>query len=167
MTTTEILRHSTTDATTSQTAYFKDRVTSTLAAGSYQIASSTGTYTDTYTGTANQNWSMIIAGFKPATTTGATTTYIVHTDHLGGTNVVTDNNGDLVQTLDYYLYGSLRLNTRSSSLDEKRKFRQCPCNGYEPIFTAGYVSKQRLVCVQKGTVPARGTLPKAQSKGLF
>jgi hypothetical protein len=33
---------------------------------------STGSYTDTYTGTANQNWSMTIAGFKPATTSGGT-----------------------------------------------------------------------------------------------
>jgi hypothetical protein len=97
-------------------------VTSTLAAGSYQIASSTGTYTDTYTGAANQNWSMIIAGFKPATTTGATTTYIVHTDHLGGTNVVTDNNGDVVQTVDYYPHGSQRINTKAGSFHEKRKF---------------------------------------------
>src|SRR5690242_4900410 len=33
------------------------------------------------------------------------------------------------------------------------------CNGYKPIFTAGYVSKQRLLCVQKGNVPDIGTLP--------
>jgi RHS repeat-associated protein len=36
--------------------------------------------------------------------------------------VVTDNNGDLVQTLDYYPYGSQRINTRAGSFDEKRKF---------------------------------------------
>ena len=38
----------------------------------------------------------------------ATTTHIVHADHLGGTNVVSDADGDVVQTLDYYAYGSIR-----------------------------------------------------------
>jgi hypothetical protein len=38
-------------------------------------------------------------------------------------------------------------------------FRWCPCNGYKPIFAAGYGSKQRLLCVQKGNVPDIGTLP--------
>ena len=37
--------------------------------------------------------------------------------------------------------------------------RWCPCNGYRSIFAAGYGSKQRLLCVQKGNVPDRGTLP--------
>src|SRR5262244_3087908 len=35
----------------------------------------------------------------------------------------------------------------------------CPCNGYKPIFAAGYGSKQRRLCVQKGNVPDIGTLP--------
>ena len=35
----------------------------------------------------------------------------------------------------------------------------CPCNGYKPIFGAGYGSQQRLLCVQKGNVPDIGTLP--------
>ena len=46
-------------------------------------------------------------------------TYI-HTDHLGGTNVVTDANGAIVQTLDYYPYGSQRIAT--GSFDEQRRF---------------------------------------------
>ena len=52
----------------------------------------------------------------------ATTTHIIHTDHLGGTNVVTDANGDMVQTIDYYPYGSLRINSKSTAMDEVRKF---------------------------------------------
>jgi hypothetical protein len=53
---------------------------------------------------------------------GATTTHIVHSDHLGGTNVVTDADGDLVQTLDYYPFGSLRINQKSTAFDDARKF---------------------------------------------
>jgi RHS repeat-associated protein len=49
----------------------------------------------------------------------ATTTYL-HPDHLGGTNVATDENGEVVQTLDYYPYGSQRI--ASGSFDEQRRF---------------------------------------------
>ena len=38
-------------------------------------------------------------------TSTASTTYL-HPDHLGGTNVATDEDGEVVQTLDYYPYGS-------------------------------------------------------------
>jgi len=41
----------------------------------------------------------------------ATSTNYIHTDHLGGTNVVTDENGDVVQTLDYYPFGERRVNS--------------------------------------------------------
>jgi RHS repeat-associated protein len=51
-------------------------------------------------------------------TTG-TTTYL-HPDHLGGTNVVTDEDGEVSQTLDYYPYGSQRINSGSSA--EQRRF---------------------------------------------
>src|SRR5262245_22036330 len=45
----------------------------------------------------------------------------VHPDHLGSTNVVTDANQNLVQTLDYYPYGATRI-SNSTSTNEKRKF---------------------------------------------
>jgi hypothetical protein len=46
-----------------------------------------------------------IAGFKPVTTTGGTTTlHYVHPDHLGGTNVVTDEDCLMAQAIDYYPY---------------------------------------------------------------
>lgn len=32
----------------------------------------------------------------------------IHPDHLGSTNVVTDASGTVVQTLDYYPYGTTR-----------------------------------------------------------
>jgi len=50
----------------------------------------------------------------------ATTTNYIHTDHLGGTNVVTDENGDVVETTDYYPFGEQRVAT--GSFDEQRKF---------------------------------------------
>ena len=52
-------------------------------------------------------------------TANASTTYL-HPDHLGGTNVATDENGEVTQTLDYYPYGSQRIAT--GSFNEQRKF---------------------------------------------
>ncbi len=45
----------------------------------------------------------------------------MHPDHLGSTNVVTDENDALVQTLDYYPYGATRVSV-STSTNEKRKY---------------------------------------------
>jgi RHS repeat-associated protein len=50
----------------------------------------------------------------------ATVTY-THTDHLGGANVVTDSNGTIAELLDYYPYGSARLD-QQTSFNEQRKF---------------------------------------------
>jgi RHS repeat-associated protein len=52
-------------------------------------------------------------------TTTATSTYL-HPDHLGGTNIVTDEDGEVSQTFDYYPYGSQRVNSGSSA--EQRRF---------------------------------------------
>ena len=61
-------------------------MSSVLGAASYQIATRTGTYSDTYTGAASQNWAMVAAAFQPASSGAAGhTTYMIHTDHLGGT----------------------------------------------------------------------------------
>ena len=49
----------------------------------------------------------------------ASTTYL-HPDHLGGTNVTTDEDGEVTQTLDYYPYGSQRIT--SGSFSEQRRF---------------------------------------------
>jgi RHS repeat-associated protein len=59
--------------------------------------------------------------FKNGSATGTAQTRYVHPDHLGSTNVVTDQNGNLVQTLDYYPYGGTRI-SNSTSTNEKRKF---------------------------------------------
>ena len=53
-------------------------------------------------------------------TGGATTTSYIHPDHLGGTNIVTDENGLVSQVLDYYPYGSPRVDTGTH--DAERTF---------------------------------------------
>ena len=45
------------------------------------------------------------------TATGTPITRYIHPDHLGSTNAVTDQNGNLVQLLDYYPYGATRVST--------------------------------------------------------
>ncbi len=118
-------RFFTTDATTSQTSLFKDAVTSTLGAASYVISTTTGTYTDTYTGGAFRDWCMGAAAFKPATTTSnaTTTTRYLHTDHLGGTQFVSDATGAVIEAIDYYPYGQNRVDTKVGTYTgEKRKY---------------------------------------------
>jgi YD repeat-containing protein len=84
-------RFSTTDATTSVTSLYKDKTSSTLGAASYQIASGAGTYTDTYTGSVAQDWSMAMIALRAATSTtsGGTSTSIATTTYAY------DNNGNL------------------------------------------------------------------------
>ena len=43
----------------------------------------------------------------------------MHGDHLGSTNVVTDENGEVVQTLDYYPYGSERIDSGTDVSDRQ------------------------------------------------
>ena len=43
--------------------------------------------------------------------TGSPITRYIHPDHLGSTNAVTDQNGALVQLMDYYPYGATRIAT--------------------------------------------------------
>lgn len=92
-------------ATTNRTSLYNDAVSSVLGASSYQIAAAPGVHSDTYTGSAAQNWAMVAASFKPAT---RGITHIVHTDHLGGTNVVTSDGGAVTEVSDYYPYGDTR-----------------------------------------------------------
>ena len=47
--------------------------------------------------------------------TGTAKTKYSHPDHLGSTNVVTDDTGAVVQTLDYYPYGATRINSTSGN----------------------------------------------------
>jgi RHS repeat-associated protein len=60
----------------------------------------------------------LLATVVGASTTPSTT--YLHPDHLGGTNVTTDGDGEVTQTLDYYPYGSQRI--ASGSFSEQRRF---------------------------------------------
>jgi RHS repeat-associated protein len=60
----------------------------------------------------------LLATVVGASTT-ASTTYL-HPDHLGGTNITTNSSGAVTQTLDYYPYGSHRIDSGSSN--EHRRF---------------------------------------------
>ena len=82
----------------------------------YNLATTTGAATSTKHIFAPDG--TLLATVVGASTT-ATTTYL-HPDHLGGTNVTTDEDGEVTQTLDYYPYGSQRI--ASGSVSEQRRF---------------------------------------------
>ncbi len=46
----------------------------------------------------------------------------VHTDNLGSTNVITDDTGAIVETTDYYPYGSIRTDQKVGNFSEQRKY---------------------------------------------
>jgi RHS repeat-associated protein len=54
---------------------------------------------------------VLIATVEKATASSTPTVRYIHTDHLTGSNVVTDASGAQVQALDYYPYGSRRIHT--------------------------------------------------------
>ena len=56
------------------------------------------------------------------TATGSPITRYIHPDHLGSTNAVTDQNGNLVQLMDYYPYGATRIATSTYPTNEKRQY---------------------------------------------
>jgi RHS repeat-associated protein len=92
----------------------------------YSVASSTGsgakyaTTTD-YVFNSDSLVATIDQQTASGNATGTTKTRYVHPDHLGSTNVVTDENDNVVQTLDFYPYGSTRISVATST-NERRKF---------------------------------------------
>jgi RHS repeat-associated protein len=136
-------RYGTTAATTNKTSLYNNATGSTLGAASYQVTTATGSYSDTYTGSSATDWSMVASEFRPATTEGegggesSTTVHYIHTDHLTGSNVVTDSSDAIEQTLDYYPYGSIRLNEKAGSFDEVRKFASMEADSDTGLSYAG------------------------------
>ncbi len=63
---------------------------------------------------------MLVATVK-GTGAGAVA-YTVATDHLTGSNVVSSGSGAVEEVMDYYPYGSVRLDEKAGSFDEKRKY---------------------------------------------
>jgi RHS repeat-associated protein len=92
----------------------------------YSVASSTGTGAKFATTTDYVfNGDSLVATIDQQTASGNATgtakTRYIHPDRLGSTNVVTDESGNLVQTLDYYPYGSTRVSVATST-NERRQF---------------------------------------------
>jgi uncharacterized protein RhaS with RHS repeats len=90
----------------------------------YSVASSTGSGAKYATTTDYVfNGHSLVATVDQQTASGNATgtakTRYVHPDHLGSTNVVTDENGNVVQKLDFYPYGSTRISVATST-NEKR-----------------------------------------------
>src|SRR5262245_50372280 len=77
---------------------------STISGARYSTTTEYVFNSDTLVSTVDQQ----IAG---GTATGTAQTRYIHPDHLGSTNVVTNASGTVVQTLDYYPYGSTRIST--------------------------------------------------------
>lgn len=48
--------------------------------------------------------------------------FTIHADHLTGSNILTDENEDVSQILDYYSFGTVRLDDQAGSYNETRKF---------------------------------------------
>jgi len=46
----------------------------------------------------------------------------VHTDHLSGSNAITNDQDELTQLLDYFPYGKPRINSHLGTFNERRKF---------------------------------------------
>jgi RHS repeat-associated protein len=53
--------------------------------------------------------------------TGTAVVSLIHPDHLGSTNVVTNASSSVVETLDYYPYGATRISNSTSTV-EKRQY---------------------------------------------
>lgn len=91
------------------------------------VSSATSTYPNRYFNTnGTTSTKHIFAGDElvaTITTTGATsTTQYIHGDHLGSTNAITNQDGDLYESIDYLPYGQERIHT--GGFDEQRTFIQ-------------------------------------------
>ena len=125
---TTLHRYGLVSCATNRTSFHNNQV-NTIGASSYQLSTTAGTYSNTYTGADSQNWSMITAAFKPSVTaatsieidstssssaTGATTLSWSHT--CAGTNrilivglQVFDDTNDTERTVASVTYNGVAL----------------------------------------------------------
>jgi RHS repeat-associated protein len=95
----------------------------------YSVASSTGTgakyaTTTDYVFNGDTMLSTVDQQTASGVATGTAKTCYTHPDHLGSTNVVTDENDNVVQTLDYYPYGGTRISTNSGTNEQRKNIGQ-------------------------------------------
>jgi RHS repeat-associated protein len=70
-------------------------------------------------------------------TGGSATLHYLHTDHLNGTNLVTDSSNNGEETLDYYPFGNSRFDFSVTSFNEQRKFAG---SEYDPDTALNYMN---------------------------
>jgi RHS repeat-associated protein len=104
---------------TTSTTYYPNKFFSTVSTivGSTTYATSTNYIWNGDTLLATIDQPMI-----NGTATGTPITRYIHPDHLGSTNAVTDQNGNLVQLMDYYPYGATRIATSTYPTNEKLQY---------------------------------------------
>ena len=103
---------------TTSTTYYPNKYFSTM---STIVGSTTYATTTDYIWNGDTLLATIDQPMINGTATGTPITRFIHPDHLGSTNAVTDQNGNLVQTLDYYPFGASRISV-STSTNEARKY---------------------------------------------
>jgi len=104
---------------TTSTTYYPNKYFSTM---STIVGSTTYATTTDYIWNGDTLLATIDQPMINGTATGTPTTRYIHPDHLGSTNAVTDQNGNLVQLMDYYPYGATRVATSSYPTNEKRQY---------------------------------------------
>lgn len=104
-----------------------DTITYTYDEGRTRLTKSDGTTTTTYVNDyfekegSTEKLHILANKLKIATIDGETTVFH-HTDHLTGNSVETDSNGDVIELIDYYPYGSSRLDEKAGSYQNNYKF---------------------------------------------
>jgi RHS repeat-associated protein len=104
---------------TTSTTYYSNK---------YYSFASTKAGANTYATSTNYIWNgdtLLATVDQPlynGSATGSPITRYLHPDHLGSTNAVTDQNGSLVQLMDYYPYGATRIATSTYPTNEKRQY---------------------------------------------
>src|SRR5712671_4736278 len=93
----------------------------------YSVASSTGTgakyaTTTSYMFNGDTLLATVDQQLASGVATGTAKTRYIHPDHLGSTNIVSDESGNIVQDNEYYPYGETRLNQQTYPTSEKRQF---------------------------------------------
>ncbi|MES2436602.1 MAG: RHS repeat-associated core domain-containing protein [Patescibacteria group bacterium] len=110
---------------TSTVTYAYDHANSRIK---YSVASTTTSYPNKFYNTTGATTTKHIfddRGQMIATLEGSnasTTVHYTHTDHLSGSNVITNSSGILEQLTDYYPYGNVRLDERTGAFNEQRKY---------------------------------------------
>ncbi len=112
----------------SNQTYIMKNLSESLNTGnaSYQVASSSGARTEGYTMSTSTGFTFSVAAFKAATLATSTGTSSimqdVSTDILKNSNVVTNASGSVTETLDYYPYGGVRVDSVVGPAAVTRKY---------------------------------------------